>query len=66
MGDYYRIRMDTRDLNYKAYFSEGDHTTTTFEDYHSHNTQQLSVSEVRDLLMSLPEVQAEVAARTQR
>ena len=24
MGQYYRIRMDGRDLNYKAYFSEGD------------------------------------------
>ncbi|PIB26827.1 UDP-glucose 4-epimerase [Amylibacter kogurei] len=62
MGDYYRIHMDNRDLNYKPYFEEGDKTTVSLEDYHSHNTQQLSVAEVKDLLMTLPEVQAEVAA----
>jgi len=58
MGDYYRIRMDNRDLNYQAYFSEGDQQTLTFEDYHSHNTRQLTVAETKDLLLSLPEVQA--------
>ena len=62
MGDYYRIRMDARDLNYKSYFSEGDQEAVTYEDYHSHNTQQLNVAGVKTLLMSLPEVQAEVAA----
>jgi len=62
MGDYYRIMLDTRDLNYKPFFSEGDTQTKTFEDYHSHNTEQLSVQGVKDLLFSLPEVQAELAA----
>ncbi|KAB7609837.1 NAD-dependent epimerase/dehydratase family protein [Amylibacter sp. SFDW26] len=61
MGEYYRIHMDNRDLNYKPYFEEGDKSTATLEDYHSHNTQQLTVPEVKDLLMSLPEVQVEVA-----
>jgi UDP-glucose 4-epimerase len=61
MGDYFRIEMDARDLNYPAYFSKGDTETTHHEDYHSHNTQQLDVQGVKDLLMSLPEVQAEVA-----
>ncbi len=60
MGDYYRIRMDNRDLNYKAYFSEGQEETATFDDYHSHNTQRLSVPEVKDLLLTLPEVRAEL------
>ena len=62
MGDYYRIRMDDRDLNYKAYFSEGEHETAQHEDYHSHNTERLDVEGVKALLMSLPEVQTEVAA----
>ena len=60
MGDYYRIRMDNRDLNYKAYFSEGQEETANFEDYHSHNTTRLTVPEVKDLLLTLPEVQAEL------
>lgn len=61
MGDYYRICMDNRDLNYQAYFSEGGQETRTFEDYHSHNTQQLSVVKIKDLLLTLPEVQSTLA-----
>lgn len=60
MGDYYRIRMDDRDLNYKAYFSEGDEETARHEDYHSHNTERLDVAGVKRLLLSLPEVRAEL------
>lgn len=56
MGDYYRIRMDDRDLNYKAYFSEGDDQTARREDYHSHNTDRLDVEDVKKLLLSLPQV----------
>lgn len=61
MGDYYRIHLDHRDLNYKPYFSEGDQETVAHEDYHSHNTEQLTVAGVKDLLLSLPEVQSELA-----
>ncbi|QFU10075.1 UDP-glucose 4-epimerase [Rhodobacteraceae bacterium THAF1] len=61
MGDYHRIRMDTRNLNYKAYFSEGDERTHTFEDYHSHNTERLDIDGIKSLLLSLPEIQAELA-----
>lgn len=60
MGDYYRIRLDHRDLNYKSYFSEGDTETVTYEDYHSHNTERLDLDGVKKLLLSLPEVQAEI------
>jgi UDP-glucose 4-epimerase len=60
MEDYYRIWLDHRDLNYKPYFSEGAIETKAQEDYHSHNTEQLSVTSVKDLLLSLPEVQAEL------
>ena len=62
MGDYFRIRMDDRDLNYKAYFSEGEHETVQHEDYHSHNTDQLDINEVKALLLSLPEVRSELDA----
>lgn len=62
MGAYYRIRMDNRDLNYKAYFSEGEHETVHHDDYHSHNTERLDVEGVKTLLLSLPEVEAELAA----
>ncbi|MDA9937651.1 polysaccharide biosynthesis protein [bacterium] len=62
MGDYYRIKMDARDLNYPAYFSVGEYETARHEDYHSHNTEQLDVNGVKALLLSLDEVRAELAA----
>lgn len=62
MGAYFRIRMDQRDLNYSAYFSEGEQETVHHEDYHSHNTERLDVEGVKTLLLSLPEVRDELAA----
>ena len=62
LGDYWRIKLDTRDLNYSAYFSEGDTLPERIEDYHSHNTQQLDVAGVKELLLSLPEVRSQLAA----
>ena len=59
---YYRIRLDHRDLNYKPYFSEGDETTVEHEDYHSHNTARLDVDGIKNLLLTLPEVQQELSA----
>jgi UDP-glucose 4-epimerase len=60
MGDYYRIPLDDRDLNYALYFTEGDEKEAEIEDYTSHNTQRLGIKEVEELLLSLPEVTAEL------
>jgi UDP-N-acetylglucosamine 4,6-dehydratase len=60
MGDYFRIRMDDRDLNYKTYFSEGDQETACHDDYHSHNTERLDIAGVKALLVSLPEMRSEL------
>jgi UDP-glucose 4-epimerase len=61
MGEYYRIRMDGRDLNYAVYFTDGRKTGAGLEDYHSHNTRRLSVPEVKDLLLTLPEIRRDLA-----
>ena len=60
MGEYFRIILDMRDLNYKPYFSEGEAETKQQDDYHSHNTEQLDISGVKELLLTLPEVRAEL------
>jgi UDP-N-acetylglucosamine 4,6-dehydratase len=62
MGDYYRISLDDRNLNYNLYFTEGDQQESHIDDYHSHNTQRLDVKEVEELLLSLPEVKKELPA----
>ena len=58
LGDFLRVRMDDRDLNYDKYFEEGDPLEITTDDYHSHNTRRLGVHEVEQLLLTLPEIRA--------
>ncbi|MCK0743681.1 polysaccharide biosynthesis protein [Chromohalobacter nigrandesensis] len=62
MGDYYRVSFDDRDLNYGKYFTEGDVEEISTEDYHSHNTYQLNKQELKELLLTLPEVRAALEA----
>jgi UDP-glucose 4-epimerase len=57
MGRYYRIPSDNRDLNYEKYFVEGETHIAEVDDYTSHNTQRLSVEEVKTLLLNLDYVQ---------
>jgi UDP-glucose 4-epimerase len=56
MGEYYRIPADTRDLNYNKFFEEGEKVITQAHEYHSHNTHQLNVDELRNMLIDLHEV----------
>jgi len=60
LGQYYRIVCDDRDLNYKKYFEEGQPEIATIDDYHSHNTKQLDVKEVKQLLMRLEIIQKDL------
>lgn len=62
MGDYFRVKMDDRGLSYSKYFTEGDLEESSLEDYTSHNTKRLSVKEVEELLLTLPEVTSELNA----
>jgi UDP-glucose 4-epimerase len=60
MGEYYRVVMDGRDLNYGPYFTQGDAREAQLNDYTSHNTQRLNTKEVEKILLSLPEVRREL------
>lgn len=53
MGEFYRIPADNRDLNYNRYFSEGEKDISNIEDYHSHNTSQLTDQSLKDVLLNL-------------
>lgn len=50
---YYRIPCDERNLNYDKYFVDGYKDMAIIDDYHSHNTYRLSVSEMKAMLMKL-------------
>ena len=43
MGDYFRVRADSRDLNYDKFFVDGEVQTQADEAYTSHNTSRLDV-----------------------
>ena len=60
MGDYFRIKADKRDLNYSQYVEQGDVSQSSFEDYDSHTVERMTVTEVEDLLLTLPEVRDEL------
>jgi len=62
MGDYFRIRADNRDLNYSIYVEKGDVAQAEYDDYDSHTVDRMDVGEVEELLLTLPEVRAELTA----
>ena len=55
-GDYFRVPLDTRDLNYEVFFDKGEVHLEGAEGYTSHNTTRLNVAEVTDLIKALPEI----------
>jgi UDP-glucose 4-epimerase len=60
LGDYFRVPLDARDLNYSVYFEEGESRPENLEAYTSHNTERLNVEGVKKLLLTIPEVKLEL------
>jgi UDP-glucose 4-epimerase len=54
-GEFYRVPLDTRTLDYQIYFEKGQASNVTDESFTSNNTKQLSVNEVIKLISELPE-----------
>ncbi len=55
-GDYFRVPMDARSLQYELFYEEGDVEGSAYEDYTSENTQRLDIEQTKSLLLTLPEV----------
>ena len=53
MGDYYRIPVDARDLNYDKYFETGDMNVNLDKSFTSDNTTLLTVEEIKEKLLEL-------------
>ena len=60
MGDYFRIQADNRDLNYSLYVNEGDLAQAQYDDYDSHTVERMTLRDVEQMLVRLPEVQTEL------
>ena len=62
LDGFFRIPADNRDLNYNKYFSEGEQSISEIDDYTSHNTQRLSVAQVKELLLQLDFIKEQLHA----
>ncbi len=62
MGNYFRVPMDARDLNYNKYFVEGESRISNLDDYTSHNTHRLDVPQVMSLLSELSFIKEQLHA----
>jgi len=71
LGDYYRIKLDSRGLNYDQYFAKGDvgnnlfnkinsENIETLDMYNSSNTKILDIKAVKKILLEIPEVNKEL------
>lgn len=61
MGGYYRVPIDSRDLNYSKYFVSGQRSVSEAGDYTSHNTRRLDKNELKQMLLSLDYVKKQLA-----
>jgi UDP-glucose 4-epimerase len=60
LGSYYRVPADTRDLNYDSYFTKGQERISHGWEYTSHNTERLTVEQVKERLLGLGFIQREL------
>lgn len=57
LGDFYRIQMDNRDMNYGQFYSELDGKVKEFKSYSSSVTERLDVDGVINLLKKMGEIE---------
>lgn len=53
MGNYYRVKADSTDLNYAKYFEDGDQSLSQIDDYTTKNPIRLNVDEMVSILFKL-------------
>ena len=62
MGDFYRVPCDKRGLNYDKYFKDGDVERNPLQEFNSSNTDQMTVEQVKQKLLTLSYIRQELAA----
>ena len=57
MGDFYRIPMDNRDMNYNNFYPDGSGKIIKYEEYSSDKTRMINNGEIIDLLKRMGEIE---------
>ncbi len=58
MGNFFRVPMDNRDMNYGKFYPEGEGEVKEYKHYGSDNTARLDENGVIDLILKMGEVEA--------
>jgi UDP-N-acetylglucosamine 4,6-dehydratase len=61
-GEFLRVPLDSRDLNYGLYVDESDSAAEQLFDFNSANAPRLDVPEIESVLLELPEIRAQLGA----
>ena len=59
-GEYFRVPLDARSLNYELFFADGSKRESQLDDYTSHNTELMDADAVAAMLRTVPEVMSAV------
>ena len=60
MGDFYCVPCDKRDLNYDTYFKDGDIGRSSLREFNSNNTDLLTLTQVKEKLLTLQYIREEI------
>jgi len=58
LGNFYRIPMDNRDMNYNNFYPEGEGKVVEYKEYSSDRTRRIMEDEIIELLVQMGEVEA--------
>lgn len=56
-GDFFRVPLDARSLDYSKYVEEGEEDAARADEFNSDNTEQMDVEQTAALIAALPEMQ---------
>jgi len=60
LGNFFRVPCDKRSLNYDKYFKDGNVQRNLLSEFNSSNTEQMTVEQVKQKLLSLQIIQDEL------
>ena len=66
MGNFYRVPCDKRGLNYDKYFKQGDPERNSLREFNSENTEQMTLQQVKDKLLTIPYVRQALKNREEK
>lgn len=61
-GDYFRVPLDARSLDYTKYVDEGEDDAVDATEFDSDNTEQMNLEQAKALIAALPEMQSIVGS----